>query len=322
VAACEQLAQQHAQRPHVGGGGHGLAPHLLGRGPGGGKGTLAGARDRRGGRRRAVFAFVEQPRDAEVQQLDLALAVDHHVARLQVAMHHQLRVGGGDGLHHVDEQPQAGFHVQLALIAPAIDGLAAHQLQHQVGLATFTVAGHPGVEQARDVWVFQPRQDAALALEALARLGAVQAPVHQLDGGLAVVAAVAAARQPHAGHAAFPQRRFDGPRPQVMACAGQGRCGLRRAAEEVLAAGGFLPCQQTLQDSGVLREACPQLGQPGRALGFRKVQRFIEQRADALPGVGVGNVGVSFHRGGGACRVRGGLCTGDRNRQVEAATTV
>jgi hypothetical protein len=76
----------------------------------------------------------------------------------------------------------------------AVDGLAVHQLQHQVGLAA---GGDAGVEQPRDVRVRQPRQDAAFALEALAGLGAVKPPVHQLDGGLAFVAAVAAPRQPH-----------------------------------------------------------------------------------------------------------------------------
>ena len=247
-------------------------------------------------------------------------AVDHHVAGLEVAVHHQLRVGGGHRLHHVDEQPQAAFDIEPAVVAPAVDGLAAHQFQHQVGLAAIAVAGHPGVEQARDVRVFQPRQDAAFAFEALAGLGAVQAPVHQLDGGLAVVAAVAAPRQPDAGHAAFTQRRLDGPRAHAVANGGAGRCGLSRTCEEVFAAGGFLPFEHAAQQGGVLRCAQLQRGQPGGTVSRRQVQRLVQQRADARPGGGVRGgwgVGVGVHQGGGARMLRRGLCTWNRKLPAE-----
>ena len=235
-----------------------------------------------------MFAFVQQPRNAEVQQLDLALPVHHHVAGLEVAVHHQLRMRGGHGLHHVHEQAQARFYIQLAFVTPAVDGLAAHQFQHQIGLAAITAAGDTGIEQARDVRVLQPRQDAALALEALAGLRAVQAAVHQLDGGLALVAAVAAPRQPDAGHAAFAQRGLDGPGAQVLPRRRVGRLGQRRTRQKLVAAGRFVPIKQPLQHASIFGRAGLQGSPPGRALGHRQVQRFVQQGAQAGPGGGVG----------------------------------
>ena len=140
MAAGEQLAQQHTQRPDVGGRGQRLTAHLLGRGPGWREGPLAGAC---GVLRSAVFTFVQQPCNAEVQQLGLALLVDHHVAGFDVAVHHQLGVGGRHGQHHVDKQPQARIDAQPAFVAPAVDGLTAHHdLDRRSSEAELTRAGN------------------------------------------------------------------------------------------------------------------------------------------------------------------------------------
>ena len=69
--------------------------------------------------------------------------------------------------------------------------------------------------QTRDVRVRELREDAALAPEALFADAADEPRIEELDGDAAFVAPVVAAREPHAPHAAAPERRFEGVRPDA-----------------------------------------------------------------------------------------------------------
>jgi hypothetical protein len=79
----------------------------------------------------------------------------------------QVGVRVADRFAGLQEQPQA--HVQRLRVgaAPVGDRFAVDVFQRQVGL----VVADAGVEQARDVRMFQPREDLALAGEAQAQLG-------------------------------------------------------------------------------------------------------------------------------------------------------
>ena len=80
---------------------------------------------------------------------------DEKVCRFQVAVHDQV---GERELHwraHLDEELQARFGAELAVVAPVVDALAVHVFEHKVAGA---VAGRAGVEQMRDVRVGEPRQ--------------------------------------------------------------------------------------------------------------------------------------------------------------------
>ena len=48
--------------------------------------------------------FVEERRDAEIEQLDLAAGVDQHVRRLEIAVDHEVGVRVGDGVGDLQEQ--------------------------------------------------------------------------------------------------------------------------------------------------------------------------------------------------------------------------
>ena len=80
----EQHVEQHAERVHVGGGGHRLAEELLGRGVFRRQGATAFPREF--GRLRRRRSLLEQLGDAEVEQLDAAVFRHQHVVRLDVAM--------------------------------------------------------------------------------------------------------------------------------------------------------------------------------------------------------------------------------------------
>ena len=55
----------------------------------------------------AAVAIDQQGGDAEVEQLHPAGAVDEDVRRLQVAVHDQVGVGVGDGIGHLQDEPEA-----------------------------------------------------------------------------------------------------------------------------------------------------------------------------------------------------------------------
>ena len=152
MLAGEQLEEQHAQGVDVGGGGDLAAGDLLGRGVLRRQRDAAFARQHRHRCRRRL----EQLGDAEVEQLDLAVAGHEHVRRLQVAVDDQVGVGVRDRRQDVEEQADARLDAEPLVVAVAIDVLAVDVLEHQVGL---TGARHAGVDQPRDVRVREPGED-------------------------------------------------------------------------------------------------------------------------------------------------------------------
>jgi hypothetical protein len=64
--------------------------------------------------RRGVGAVVEQLRDAEVDELHLAVVRHQDVRRLDVAMENELAVRMRDGSEDIEEQPDARGHVESA----------------------------------------------------------------------------------------------------------------------------------------------------------------------------------------------------------------
>ena len=99
----------------------------------------------RGGR------LAQQFGDAEVEQLDPALRVDKDVARLDVAMDDQLRVGVLDRVAHLEQELEPPRLRELELVADAIDPAPSLDVLHdQEGHALFV---RSAVQQARDVRV-------------------------------------------------------------------------------------------------------------------------------------------------------------------------
>ena len=84
----------------------------------------------------------DQLRDAEVQQLDLAIHADEHIGRLDISMHDQVCVRVGDGLQHIEKETDARLNPQRLLVAVAVDGLTVHVLENEVRLAHCRYARH------------------------------------------------------------------------------------------------------------------------------------------------------------------------------------
>ena len=145
-------------------------------------------------------------------------AGDQDVRRLQVAVHDQVRVRVADRVAGLQEQREALRQRRLPLRCPVGDRFAVDVFQREVGLA---VLGGAGVEQARDVGVFQPRQDLPLA-------GETQAQVRSARPGRSSFSATRRWYRPSSRQAIHPPGPCRLRRAGVRA--GTGRCSRRARA--------------------------------------------------------------------------------------------
>ena len=269
VHAGEQLVENDAEREDVGRHAEHAGVELLGRG------VLRRQRRRAFLREPGAGIVADQARDAEVEQLHPARVVDQDVRRFQVAVDHQLRVRRGHCVEHLREQRHTRAHPQGPRRAPAVDALAAHQLEHQVGLAAL---GDAGVEQLGDARVLQPRENRALAPETFARFGVEEAGAQQLDRGFAFVVAIGAARTPDAAHAALADHVDERPAAQSFARGHTRRQQrlLGHTTQERHAARGFARDQQRAQLGRRVRLVRGEIVQPALALERRQGQQFVD----------------------------------------------
>ena len=284
VPADQQVVEQHAQRVDVGRRGHGRALQLLGRGVLRRQCTLPICGDKR-----TVRVAQQQLGDAEVEQFDVAIGGHEDVGRLDVAMDHEVTVRLGHRRQNVVEQQETLFDAEPVNITMAVDGLALHQLQDQVGLAT---RGDTGIEQPGDVRVREPSQDRALALETQRARAADQRHVQQLDRHRPLEAAVGAARAPDTARAALAQQCFDDVGADLFADQRRGKhvAVLRVAGKKVRL---FGPGRRTQHRFEIVRHCRVELAQFSEAaLATRQieVEQFVEQGAQLFPALEIRHV--------------------------------
>ena len=155
----QQPEQHHAERVQVGAAVDAAPRELL----------------RRHERRRAQHhagpraARVGDAGDAEVGHLHAVVArIDHHVGRLDVAVHHALAVRIGERVRHARDDAQRHRHrQQLRRAGVALQVVALQVLHRDVG----EVLVFAGIEDRHDVAVLQPPRRLGLAEKTRARLG-------------------------------------------------------------------------------------------------------------------------------------------------------
>ena len=198
-----QFAEEYTQRVDVGRGGDRAAVELFRRGVGRRhRGML-----RAGGL--SVRLRFEQLGDAEVEQLDIALAGDQHVRRFKVAMHDQRAVRGFDRAADLHEQREPLAQVERMLARVLGDRRAVDQLERDVRDAGI---GDAAFDEMRDAGMAQLRQCKALGTEATMFVGRVEATPQQLQGHGLAHAGLLADRAEHDRGTAFAERVDQGER--------------------------------------------------------------------------------------------------------------
>ena len=197
--------QHDAELPDIGGGGDRRGVQLFGRCVFEGQCAVAGG----GG----VAAF-QLLGDAEVQQLHPALRIHQQVGGFQVAVDDQVAVRMRHRFQHLREQLHALAQVQLARVAPLVDGRAVDVFHDEVGIAFVAEAA---VEQGGDVGMAQLRQQLAFAQETLACRRRIRRGADEFQCGPLRVRAIAAFDRVHRAHAAAADHLDDAPRAQLAA---------------------------------------------------------------------------------------------------------
>lgn len=204
-----------------------------------------------------------------------------------------------DRVEHFTKEADSLLDVEPPGIAVMVDARTLDQLEDEIRLAA---RSDPGVEHAGDVRVREPRQDPSFALEAKRAGAADEREVQQLDRDLAFEATIGATRAPDRAGSALTERRFEDVRADARA-----RQSRRRVAARV--AGQLGAAREELRLLGACTggEERRELGGEGRviethrrqALGaglLRQVEQAVEQRAEPLPALGVGDDHASLPR--------------------------
>src|SRR5262249_5268368 len=131
---------------------------------------------------------------------------------------------------HAEEQANPRLHVQLTVVAVDVDVLTLDVLEDEIWLTTW---GDARVDQMRDRRMGQPRENRALADEALLAGAADERGIQELHRVGTFDPAVAAPGQPHAAHSARANRRHERVGPNHLAGKRwMARMPRRRAVEE------------------------------------------------------------------------------------------
>jgi hypothetical protein len=236
--------------------------------------------------RRPARVVLEQLGNAEVEQLDMTVDADEHVRRLDVAVHDQVGVRVGDCLQDIEKETQARFDAERVLNAIPIDGLTIDVLENEKGLPDWR---HTGVDEPRNVWMREAREDVALAAEPLFASGIHARDVQQLDRRASFKAAVASFREPHRAHSALTDERDQpiGPEnlPDKRLRGGRRRRARNRVFEKARVVYRLMLSEQPRQVGGKRRVARADGREPRRALVGRSVERLVEIRTEDAPTV-------------------------------------
>ncbi len=160
MPASGQLVEHQAQREDVGGGGDRLGARLLGRHVPGRAQEHARVRDAATGDRPAAGGSWQQPDQAEVEHLDVAVGADHQVLGLDVAVDDARGVGRSKRRGHLPDQRQE----------PGQVGVRARQRPQRLPLDPFQDQERPApvfanAVKGADGRVIQRRGGARLAPE-------------------------------------------------------------------------------------------------------------------------------------------------------------
>ena len=135
-------------------------------------------------RLRTRCAGIEQFGNAEIEQLDLPVRRHQHVARLEVAVHHQLLMRAGDCAAHFDEQFQSCFNIEASTSAIGLQRLAVDPLQHDAGAS---IGIDKRLDEFRNARIIQATQGALFVVRKTRVVQMVEPGPQYLEGDQPII---------------------------------------------------------------------------------------------------------------------------------------
>src|ERR1700722_6200920 len=141
--------------------------------------------------------------NAEIDELDVVIFIDHDVLGLQVAMNNALRVDVIESLENLNSDSNGAVLWKAAFVENLAQQAARAPLHNHVNAGVFLSA-----EDAHDVGMIEAFADVRFALEAVGENGiGFHVGVGDLQGGYAAVSRIGGAED--RSHAAFRDGRFN-----------------------------------------------------------------------------------------------------------------
>src|SRR5215469_10759068 len=162
MLSSQKHIEEHAESVDIRCGGGRAACYLLGCGIFGCECRSPFPREQ--GRRSFLSFTLQQLGNAKIQKLHMAVFVDQHIRRLDVAMHDEVRVRVRHRGQHIKEEMNPGSKVELSFVTVVVDRLAFHIFEDKVRLSS---SRYTCVQQFRDVGIGKPGKDCTFSLESL-----------------------------------------------------------------------------------------------------------------------------------------------------------
>src|ERR1039458_354624 len=153
---------------------------------------------------------IQQFGDAKVQESGHTAFCDQDIARLEIAMNHQLFMRVLHRGTDLAKEPQTVVDGELVQIAILVNGQAFHILHHQIRGTIFAAAA---VEELHNVGMVQRRKCLSLIAETVKDLLGVDSGLDHFYRNLLPIVLVVALAQIHHRHAALPNLADDAVRP-------------------------------------------------------------------------------------------------------------
>src|SRR4029453_19101978 len=169
-----------------------------------------------GSQLRRVLVFRQKLGDPKIEQLRLSFRVGQNVARLDVAMNNQIRMGKVNCGADFQKQLQSLTRRQLLRDCKASHSCADNVVHDEVRQ---TIVSRACVEQPRDIWVIEFGQDLAFCSETAQDLSRVCASIQYLDRDLFLKLTVSALRQKYCAHPAAAKFTDDDIRAHALSAA-------------------------------------------------------------------------------------------------------
>ena len=141
--------------------------------------------------------ILEQFGDSEIEDFHLSVVAYQDVRRLEIPVYDQVGVRVGNGLDHLEKQPDARFDTEPVLVAVAVDVVALYVLEDQVRLSG---PRHSRIDQSGDIRMCQTAENDAFAMKSLLGASSDQRDLEKLHRYFSLESRVVSFREPNAAH--------------------------------------------------------------------------------------------------------------------------